>query len=597
MCTQFFNKLLVIVVLTFTISIAELAFAKEKNPQPNILIVLTDDQGWGDVGFNGNLKIDTPNIDSLARDGVSFERFYVNPVCAPTRASILTGRHYLRTGVHGVTRGAETMRSEEVTIAETLRDAGYKTGAFGKWHNGGHYPHTAIGQGFDEFFGFSAGHWSQYFDSVLSHNGEEIETQGYIGDVITDQAITFIRDSGEAPFLAFIAYNTPHSPYQIADSYFDKYSSRGLNARTSAIYGMVENIDDNLGRLFNTLSELKLRDDTIIVFLSDNGPHIAQGEDYGPRYNGGMRDGKGSVHEGGVRVPLFIHWPQYVDGGRIVHQPGQHIDLYPTLIALAGLEAGKQKRLDGIDLSPILRGEDRALPDRMIFSHKWSFGDVVAAPGAVRTQRWVAILEGDRWSLYDIVNDVGETVDIASKYPEVIKRLSRAYYEWFEDVSSAGFAPIPIELGHGEFPQVVLPAAEALLSGTGIRYAGGHGWAHAWITDWTDTSSFPHWQVKVMEPGYYRVRVSYAAEEYGSELRIKVGGQHLDAQIGKAHVSADIPAPDRSPRYSVFDRKWASLDMGVVQLSSGEQQFSIRALSKAGIRIADIKDVEITRVN
>ncbi|GAF95371.1 unnamed protein product, partial [marine sediment metagenome] len=213
--------------------------SRPRASRPNVLLIMTDDQGWGDVRSHGNDKIDTPVQDALAAQAARFGRFYVSPVCAPTRASLLTGRYHLRTGTAWVTRGLETMRSEEVTLAEILKQAGYATGCFGKWHNGAHYPHHPNGQGFDEFLGFCAGHWNNYFDTRLEYNSETVTTGGFITDVLTDAAMAFIEKHKDHPFFCYLPYNAPHGPFQVPDRYFDKYKKRGLDDKTAAVYGMV----------------------------------------------------------------------------------------------------------------------------------------------------------------------------------------------------------------------------------------------------------------------------------------------------------------------------------------------------------------------
>ena len=261
--------------------------------QPNIVLIMADDMGWGDIAMNGNpFSINTPNLEKIARSGARFEHFMVSPLCAPTRASLLTGRYHLRTGVSNVTGGLETMRSEEVTMAEVFRNAGYATGLFGKWHNGAHYPQDPNGQGFDEFFGFCGGHWTNYFNTRLQHNQTMVATRGYITDVLTDAALDFIEKNKARPFLCYIPYNAPHGPFQVDDKYFNKFKSKGVNDMDAAIYGMVENVDENIGRVLEKLESLKLTGNTIVVFLTDNGPNSN-------RYNGYMKGKKGAVDEGG----------------------------------------------------------------------------------------------------------------------------------------------------------------------------------------------------------------------------------------------------------------------------------------------------------
>ncbi|GMV94078.1 MAG: hypothetical protein AMXMBFR82_38560 [Candidatus Hydrogenedentota bacterium] len=307
---------------------APIARAAESARRPNILVILTDDQGWGDIHSHGNDTIVTPVLDRLASEGARFDRFYVSPVCAPTRAAFLTGRYYLRTGVDGVTHREEVMRSEERTLAEVLKDAGYATGCFGKWHNGAQYPNHPNGQGFDEFFGFCAGHWNNYFDTTLERNGNPVETKGYINDVVTDAALDFIDAHADAPFFCYVPYNTPHSPFQVPDRYFDPFKEQGLDDTLACVYGMVKSIDDNVGRLLDRLESHGLADDTIVVFFGDNGPNSE-------RYNGGMLGRKGSVHEGGVRNALFMRWPGHIPPGTEVKPIAAAIDLLPTLAELA----------------------------------------------------------------------------------------------------------------------------------------------------------------------------------------------------------------------------------------------------------------------
>jgi arylsulfatase A-like enzyme len=239
--------------------------------KPNVLLIITDDQGYGDFSIHGNPHLKTPNIDKLGNASVRFDRYFVNSFCAPTRAALLTGRWPLRTGTHGVTHNKEAMRPSEITIAEALKPAGYRTGLFGKWHNGEQFPYTPPGQGFDEFFGFHNGHWNNYFDAELLRGAKFEKTKGYISDVLTDEAMRFIEKNKSAPFFCYLSYNAPHSPFQVPDKYYDKFRAKGFDETVSSFYGMCENIDDNLGRLFAHLDKLKLTDNTIVVFMTDNG--------------------------------------------------------------------------------------------------------------------------------------------------------------------------------------------------------------------------------------------------------------------------------------------------------------------------------------
>lgn len=275
--------------------------------RPNIVVVLADDQGWGDLGINGNPAARTPRLDNLARQGARFDRFFVQPVCAPTRAEFLTGRWHPRGGVHGVSTGAERLDLDERTIADMLSGAGYATGCFGKWHNGSQYPYHPLGRGFGEYYGYTSGHWGDYFSPPLDHNGRLVRGRGFLTDDITNQAMSFIGDNARAnkPFFCFLALNTPHSPMQVPDPYWNRFKDADLppagvpNAdlmHARAALAMGENIDDNMGRMLDKLAELKIERDTIVAYFSDNGPN-------GPRFNGGMRGIKGTTDEGGRALP------------------------------------------------------------------------------------------------------------------------------------------------------------------------------------------------------------------------------------------------------------------------------------------------------
>lgn len=562
---------------------------------PNVLLVMTDDQGWGDVRSHSNDLLDTPVHDRLAAQGARFDRFYVSPVCAPTRASLLSGRYHLRCGVHGVTRAQETMRAEEVTIAEVLKQSGYATGCFGKWHNGAHFPNHPNGQGFDHFVGFCGGHWTLYFDTRLEHNGRPIKTEGYIADVLTDAALRFIRKNREQPFFCYVPYNTPHTPFQVPDRYFDKHKARGLDDSLACIYGMVENIDHNLGRLLALLDELKLAENTIVVFTTDNGPNTA-------RYNGDMRGRKGSVHEGGVRVPCFIRWPGHVRPGQTVTQIASHIDLLPTIVDLCGLPAPKTLPLDGVSLVPLLEGRTADWPDRLIYSHWMGGGQVLPNRGSVRSQRHRAVFERKGWQLYDMLDDPGQKTDLAKSQPDVLAPLRTAYEAWFTDVTQAGFDPIPVPIGHAERPLVVLPGHEASLHpemGKGISYGGRAGWANDWVANWTATDAYPWWEVDVVRAGRYEVTLMYVcgAPDVGSKIRVEIAGQTLDGAVTKAHDPPPIPTPDRVPLKEAQEKIWAPLPLGAVELPQGRTKLTVKALSLAGEKVMDLKAVRLRRVD
>ena len=563
--------------------------------KPNVVLVMTDDQGWGDIRSHGNDKIDTPVMDKLGADGARFDRFFVSPVCAPTRASLLTGRYHLRTGTHGVTRGYENMRSEEVTIAEALKREGYATGCFGKWHNGAHYPYHPNGQGFDEFLGFCCGHWNNYFDTTLERNGQPTKTGGYITDVLTDAAIHFIEKNKDRPFFCYVPYNAPHSPFQVPDKYFDKYKARGFDDRTACVYAMCENLDDNIGRILERLDRLKLSDDTIVLFLTDNGPNT-------DRYNGDMKGRKGSTHEGGIRVPLFIRWPGHIRPGTRVSQIAAHIDIFATIIELCGVPMPKTLPQDGLSLVPLLMGETANWPDRMIFTFRTPQGQTSEVPGSVRVQRWRAVKARSRWELYDMSNDPDQAKDVSKNYPDVVKKLSAAYEQACGDVTKAGFEPLLIHVGYPHWPVVTLPGHEAFLeppSKQGISYRGRSGWANDYVTNWTSTEAYPWWPVEVVRAGRFEVTLMYvcAKENVGTKIRVEIGGKSLEAVVGRAHDPEPIPSPDRVPRGEVYEKIWAPLTIGDVELSKGRAKLVVRVLEIPAGRAFDLKAVQLRRVD
>ncbi len=562
--------------------------------RPNVVLVLTDDQGWGDIRSHGNDKLDTPVMDSFAASGARFDRFYVCPLCAPTRASVLTGRYHWRAGVNGVTGGKEIMRAEEVTVAQVVKSAGYVTGCFGKWHNGSYWPFHPNAKGFDEFLGFCAGHWNNYFDTTLDRNGREAGTTGYITDVLTDAAIDFIRKNRHKRFFAYIPYNAPHTPHQVPDKYFEKYTARGFDAHNATIYGMVENLDDNFGRLLKTLDELKLADDTVVIFLTDNGPN-------GRRFNGGMAGVKGSNKEGGCRVPCFVRWPGKVRPGTTVKQIAAHIDLLPTIAAIASAANPKTLPLDGVDLTGLLLGTAGDWPDRILFEKK-----------AVRTQRWrfqvgpprrrrgakVVKQTQAKGQLYDMLADPGQKKDVAADHPDVVDKLTKAYAKWWTDVSKGieGMPPA-LPVGHKQMPTVTLLAPEARMTGK-VHFHQGNGWANDWLSNWSDPADRIWWDIDVVAPGKYRAELLYCcpADDVGAKVRMEVAGQAVEATLTKAHNPAPLPSPDRVKRKEVHEKVWAALDLGVLDLPAGRAKLTVAAPTIPASQAMELKAARLTRL-
>jgi len=563
--------------------------------KPNIVLILADDQGWGDLSINGNTNLQTPNIDRLATSGASFDRFFVCPVCSPTRAELLTGRYHPRGGIRGVTSGGERLNLSETTLAQVFKKAGYTTGAFGKWHNGTQYPYHPNARGFDEYYGFTSGHWGDYFDPPLDHNGKPVQGQGYITDDLTNHAISFIKENRDRPFFCYVPYNTPHSPFQVPDRYFEKFKNAELTLRanqparekldaTRAVLAMCENLDWNVGRLLQSLDELELARNTIVLYLTDNGPN-------GQRWNGGMRGSKGSTDEGGVRSPLFVRWPGQIKPGTQIDSISGAIDLLPTLADLARIPLQSPKPLDGVSLAPLLRGQvaehDR---ERLIFSH-WN--DRVS----VRSQSHRLDADG---RLYNLVQDPGQSRDLSRNDPKTAARLARAVEAWKADVLAGIKAPDdrPFPAGYSEWPIAVLPARDGTPHGEVHRSARAPNCS--FFTNWTSPADSMTWDIEIHESGQYEAAIYYTCPkmDIGSEIELNFGKTRLQTKVADPH---DPPLRgnehDRASRGAeslVKDFKRMSLGRAVIE--AGRGPLTLRALSVAGRQVADVRAVELVRV-
>jgi len=573
----------------FLSSLPAVAWSAQPQPKrPNVLVILTDDQGWGDLSLHGNSNLSTPRIDSLGRAGAQFERFYVCAVCAPTRAEFLTGRYHPRAGVRGVSTGQERLNLDEHTIAQTFRAAGYATGAFGKWHNGSQPPYHPNSRGFDEYYGFTSGHWAHYFDTEMDHNGELVKGRGYITDDLTNHAIEFVSAKRSQPFFCYVPLNTPHSPMQVPDSYYEKFArfqpalkatdpAQEDLAMTRAALAMVENIDWNVGRLLDRLRELRLEQDTIVVFFCDNGPNSW-------RWNGGMKGRKGSVDEGGVRSPLLIRWPGRIAAGRTIPQIAGAIDLLPTLTGLAGIPAGNSKPLDGRSLAPLLTGAETNWPDRMIFSH-WN------KRISVRTQRHRLDAEG---RLFDMVDDPGQSRDIAAEAPAEAQRLRAAVAAWGREVLPLlGPDDRPYPVGHTRL--TYLPARDGV--GTGGVRRSNTAPNSSYFTNWTQTADRIYWDVDVAKAGTYEAVLHYTAPSAGSIVELSCGTARLESSVPVAH---DPPLfggkEDRHDRgQESYAKDFQPWRLGSIELPAGRNQLALRALRIAGSAVADVRYLILTR--
>lgn len=563
-------------------------FAFSQVKKPNVVLILTDDQGWGDLSLHGNPDLETKNLDNLAHQGTQFNNFYVSPLCAPSRASILTGRYHLATGVVSVSNGLEIMDTNETTLGELFKANGYHTGIFGKWHNGQHFPNRPIDQGFDEFLGFTAGHWSNYFDTDLTQNDRTVKTKGFITDVLTDAAIKFIDKNREEPFFCYLPYNAPHSPFQVPDKYFNKYKNKGLDDELAAVYGMVENVDDNVGRLLKYLESNNLEKNTIVIFMTDNGPNTV-------RYNGVMRGIKGSIHEGGVRVPFFIKWPNKIKDDKVIEEIEAHIDIYPTLSALCGLKPVGGKPLDGKSFADLLieNPKQKDTSDRKIFTNV-NFMQIPASlnAGGFRDKKYRYVYEQNQSQLYLLNADSSEKNDLAKKAPNLTANFENAYKKWFSLVSANLTYYNPVVLSsHG----VELPSYEAKLS-SGLKYKEGHGWAHDWVTKWNSTKDSMIWEIDCINPGVYHLEMEYLCKKdnVGSTVLVAVGEKTKRLKVARAFSSKIIPSPDRVPRKEACQmEKWGKLSVGDFFIPKGKYRILIKATDVKGDNVMEFNQLNI----
>ena len=585
--------------------ILHMAHYSQAAERPNVVLIMTDDQGWGDLRSHGNDRIDTPTMDQLAASGARFDRFFVCPMCGPTRASLLTGRWNLRTGASWVSHGKEIIRLDEVTIADAMATAGYATGCFGKWHNGEYGPYHPNHRGFDEFFGFCRGAWENYFDAVIERNGKSVQTKGYITDVLTDAVLAFIENNHNRPFFCYVPYNAPHHPYQVPEKYLTKYTDRGFDERTACVYAMVENVDDNLVRILTQLEDLGLADNTIVIFTSDNGPWMPAPGSKGPwkhRYNGDMRGRKAEVDEGGVRVPFFIRWPGHIQPKTTVTQIAAHVDLFPTILDLCDVAMPTTLPQDGRSLAPLLRGETEAWPDRMIFAHQNRMGETHMTPGSVRTQQYRFVNRGDGDELYDMLADPGQKQDISGQRPGLTKRLASAYEAWYRDVTSRGVTPPPLPVGYEPANTVALQAEDATLQGN-LKFRRKQGWAHDSILNWTSEHESSAWHLDVRHSGRYQIElmVGCAPDDVGATVRIDVGEQHAEAKIEQAHnpIPAELQSHDRSQVWTsgpVPTMTWIPLKFRPVELAEGETQLAVRGIGLSCNGAFELKEAHVRRL-
>jgi arylsulfatase A-like enzyme len=587
-------------LLTFILFAAAQSAALAK---PNVVIFLADDAGWGDYSHSGNTQVRTPHIDSIAEGGVSLDRFFVCPVCSPTRAEFLTGRYHPRGGVRGVSTGQERLNLDEKTLADAFKAAGYATGAFGKWHNGSQWPYHPMARGFDEYFGHTSGHWGEYFDAPLEENGRMIRTKGYIVDVCTDRALGFIEKNKDQPFLCYVPFTTPHSPWAAPEQDWQRFKDKPITQtatdpgkedadETRCALAMLENQDANVGRVLAKLREYKLEENTIVLYFSDNGPNSM-------RWTGGMKGKKGQTDEGGVRSVCYLRWPARLPAGHTVTQIAGAIDLLPTLTALAGIPRVGDKPLDGRDLTPLLTKQKAEWSERMIFS---TWGPAVS----VRTQTHRFDNTG---RLFDMVADPGQTAPINAAQPELSARLVAAVAAWRQEMFGAGAGAKPkgkdrgnavdsrpIPVGYREFPITMLPARDGEPRG-GVRRSSNAPNC-SYFVNWTSKDDSMVWLLEVHTAGRYEVTVDYTCPlpDASATIELSFNDARLSGKVAPGwdpplYTNQDtLPRPDGESQMKEF----RTLKLGEMRLPAGRGPLTLRASDIPGKSVMDVRRVTLT---
>ena len=514
--------------------------------RPNVIFVLTDDQGYGDLACTGNPNIKTPNIDAFYGDCARFSDFHVAPLCAPTRGALMTGRRPLRNGVWATCWGRSILKHGEYTIAECLSDNGYNTGMFGKWHLGDNYPSRPEDKGFERVVAHKGGGVGQtpdfwgnnYFDDTYFANGKPTEYEGYCTDVWFDQAKKFILDNKDSdkPFFAYIATNAPHGPYLVDEKYSTQYKNNP-DIVNPEFYGMITNIDENFGRLRDFLQENNLEDDTILMFMTDNGTSAGfnRDENYFVKcgFNAGMRGAKGSYYEGGHRVPFFMRWKNgNITGGYDIESLSMATDFFPTIAELCGADNKRAGELDGVSLVPQIKGEKQGTRTEFLQYRQ----------DTVIPEKWTNAVLRDEWrlisgtELYNVKDDPEQRNDIADKHPEIVKSMRKAHEIWWDEIYEDVQKYSSIVLGNDAENPAVLNAMDVL---------GDVAWHHVMVASNADTAG--KWYVKFDQKGKYRISLMRWPEEINKRINEAMAQEEIEKLA--PYLKLRMTALDESIKY------------------------------------------------
>jgi len=526
--------------------------------QPNVILIVTDDQGYGDMSCHGNPYLDTPNIDRLHDEGISLDDYHVDPYCTPTRAALMTGRYSVRVGAWAVTEGRQLLDADESTMADVFLASGYRTGMFGKWHLGDPFPYAPRYRGFQDTVHHLAGGVDEignpvgndYFDDTYYRNGKPEKFESYCTDVFFDETLRFIgagkATDFEQPFFVYLPLNAMHGPLTVDPSYSDPFLARGLSEPRSKFFGMVQNFDENLGRLLQSLKQWGIDENTLVIFMGDNGTGGGVDSKTMEGYNVGMRGKKGSTYEGGHRVACFARWPGTLDSGGTVEELTAHLDWLPTLIDLCGLEKPSDVAFDGRSIEPLMRGKSSNWRERTLFVDRQADQLEMWNPSVSPEQKYPSrVVLTERWrlvngELYDILDDPSQKNDLARQNPEVVESLSAAYKKHFEDVTDHG----------GRFTPFIIGAREENPTRFTTRdwhhTDGGVIWKMSLVED---DSLFVNgfWALDAHTEGRYEFRIS----RYPRDMEKPMGAIEARIKIGDTSESVNIEPEETFAKFKL----------------------------------------------
>jgi arylsulfatase A-like enzyme len=544
----------------------------DQKVRPNIIMVITDDQGMGDLGCMGNPYIKTPNIDQFYSDAVRLTDYHVSTTCAPSRGAIMTGRHSNRLNVYHTITGRSILFDDEVTLPEILVDNGYTNGMFGKWHLGDNYPNRPEDRGFDEVVRHGGGgitqgpdYWmNDYFDDTYWHNGETKKYEGYCTDVFFNEALHFIEANKDKPFFCYISSNAPHGPRNVPKAYFDEYADNDqLTEKVQRFYGMITNIDDNFKLLEDKLDDLGISDNTILIFTTDNG--TANGRE---TFDAGLRGQKGSIYEGGHRVPFFIRWPNgELTGGKDINKLVAHYDLLPTFMDLLSIDYQSEKPLDGKSLKPLLYNENAEWEDRILYMDTQRMQNLIKYRNyTVMNQDW-RLVNGKE--LYHMTEDRSQKNNVIAQYPEEAKLLAEGYEKWWKSIISEGVDErySYIKVGSpDENPSRI--SAHDMLTGKFGRVWHQYGAAEA-------SQGSGRWKIEFVEDGEYKISLRRFPRESGLAIN-----ETFPEQEKSLELEAVMPASTKTDFLKAY--LYVANISRTLPIEEGQDEVSFTGIIPAG---------------